>query len=168
MVGRRQDSESRQADVVADHPVDRARRGSVEALEWTDLNFDKRTIRFRVAKGNRPYVIPMSDKLADLLMKYGGGGRVPPSNWVFPSPAKPEGHLANVRDDNVTSAHHLRHTFRTTLAELGATSDQARLLMGHSMGGDVSRGYITAPLLVESLRPLVNAMAEHYAKILGW
>jgi len=68
----------------------------------------------------------------------------------------------------VASAHNLRHTFRTVLAELGATPDQARLLMGHSLAGDVSRGYITAPLVVESLRPLANQMAERYARILGW
>ena len=64
-------------------------------------------------------------------------------------------------------AHRLRHTFRTTLAELGVSSDQSRMLMGHSMGGDVSRGYITAPLLIESLRPIANAVAEHYVKVVG-
>ena len=53
------------------------------------------------------------------------------------------------------------------MAELGATSDQARLLLGHSMGGDVSRGYITAPLLVESLRPVTNAVSERLLSILG-
>jgi hypothetical protein len=35
------------------------------------------------------------------------------------------------------------------------------------MGGDVSRGYITAPLVIESLRPIVNAVADRYLKILG-
>jgi hypothetical protein len=35
------------------------------------------------------------------------------------------------------------------------------------MGGDVSRGYITAPLLIESLRPIANAVAEHYVKVAG-
>jgi hypothetical protein len=53
------------------------------------------------------------------------------------------------------------------LAELGATQDQAKVLMGHSMGGDVSRGYITAPLLIELLRPIVNAIAEHYVTVVG-
>lgn len=37
--------------------------------------------------------------------------------------------------------------------------------MGHSMGGIVSRGYITSPLVLESLRP--NAVAERYVKILN-
>ncbi|MCW5976939.1 MAG: tyrosine-type recombinase/integrase [Bryobacteraceae bacterium] len=146
-----------------------ARRGSIEALKWADVDFEKRTITFRVTKGDRPYIVPMADKLAELLTGYRDSGEVPPSEWCFPSPVNPESHLVNVRDDKrgVLSAHHLRHTFRTTLAELGATPDQARLLMGHSLGGDVSRGYITAPLVVESLRPVINAVAARYAKILG-
>ena len=114
-------------------------------------------------------MVPLSDKLIELLSVYRDSGEAPPSEWVFPSSQKPANHLVNVRDDRrgVKSSHRLRHTFRTTLAELGVTSDQARLLMGHSMGGDVSRGYITAPLLVESLRPLVNAVAEKYCQVLG-
>jgi integrase len=147
-----------------------ARRGSVEALAWDDVDFEKKVIRFKVAKGDRPYAVPAADKLVDLLKAYRDGGEAPPSPWVFPSPAKPDAHLVAVRDEKrgVASAHHLRHSFRTALAELGASPDQARLLMGHSLGGDVSRGYITAPLLLESLRPLANAVAARYGEILRW
>jgi len=78
--------------------------------------------------------------------------------------------LVDVKNPNegVGPAHRLRHTFRTTLAELGVTSDQARILMGHSMGADVSRNYITAPLVIESLRPIANTIAERYKKIMNW
>jgi integrase len=146
-----------------------ARRGSVEALEWSDIDLEKKTIRFRVTKGDRPYTVPAADKLVELLKAYRESGEVPPSRWVFPSRLKADAHLVNARDDKkgIPGSHHLRHTYRTVLAELGAAPDQARLLMGHSMGGDVSRGYITAPLLVESLRPITNAVAAHYLKILG-
>jgi integrase len=146
-----------------------ARRGSVEALRWADLDLDRRIIRFMVAKGGRVYSVPMSRVLAALLVKYRDGGEAPPSDWVFPSGSKVGQHLADVRDDKrgVKSAHHLRHTFRTTLAELGATGDQARLLMGHTLGGDVSTGYITAGLLIESLRPLADAVAERLTAIIG-
>jgi len=145
-----------------------ARKRSIEALKWDDLDLDRKTIRFRVTKGDRPYVVPISDTLAELLADYRDSGEVPPSEWMFPSNAKPDRHIVGVRDDKrgILSPHHLRHTFRTTLAELGATPDQARLLMGHSMGGDVSRGYITAPLLMESLRPIANAVAARYVEIL--
>jgi integrase len=88
---------------------------------------------------------------------------------VFPSNVKEGQRIVDVKNDKngVGPAHRLRHTFRTTLAHLGASQDQARMLMGHSMGGDVSRGHITAPLLIESLRPIVNAVAQHYVKVVG-
>lgn len=113
-------------------------------------------------------MVPVADRLIELLATYRAGGDVPPSDWCFPS-NKSDTHLVNVRDDKrgVKGAHHLRHTYRNTLVELGGTPDQARLLMGHSMAGDVSRSYITAGLLVEALRPLANAIAEHYLRIVG-
>lgn len=144
-----------------------ARKGSIEALTWADLDLGKKVIRFRVTKGDRPYSVPMSDTLATLFNRYRESPDVPPSDWVFPSPVNDGAHLVDVKNPNegVGPAHRLRHTFRTVLAELGASPDQARLLMGHSMGGDVSRGYITSALVLESLRPIVNAVAEHYCKL---
>lgn len=146
------------------------RKGSIEALRWADVDLDRKTIHFRIAKADRPYIIPMADKLTQLLVAYRTSGEVPPAGWVFPSPVVEGAHVTDVRNgkQGVGSAHRLRHTFRTTLAELGASPDQARMLMGHSMAGDVSRNYITAPLVLESLRPIANAVATKYAEILGW
>jgi integrase len=145
-----------------------ARKGSIEALKWADLDMDKKVIRFQVTKGDRPYSVPMSDTLAALFTKYRNSPDVPPSDWVFPSPVIEGAHLIDVKNPNegVGPAHRLRHTFRTTLAELGASPDQARMLMGHSMGGDVSRGYISTALVIESMRPTVNAVAQHYTKMI--
>jgi integrase len=143
-----------------------ARPGSIENLKWADVNFDKKTIHFRVAKGDRPYIVPLSEALERILAAYRDSGDVAPSEWMFAG--RKEGqHLVNVKNEKegVSAKYHLRHTFRTALAGLGFTRDQARMLMGHSLGGDVSSGYISAPLLVESLRPVVNAVAAHYLKI---
>jgi integrase len=147
-----------------------ARKGSIEALRWEDLNFDTKVIRFTVTKGDRPYIVPLADTLAELLLQYRDSGDVPPSDWVFPSSAREGEHLRDVKNirEGVGPAHRLRHSFRTTLAQLGASPDQARMLMGHSVGNDVSRGYITAPLVVESLRPITNAVSARYAEILNW
>jgi integrase len=146
-----------------------ARPRSIEHLRWPDVDLEGKTIRFRVTKGDRPYSVPMSDALRAILKAYKNCNSVPPSDWVFPSPKRAEGHLVDVKNtkEGVSAKYHLRHTFRTTLTALGITGDQIRLLMGHSLGGDVSSGYISAPLLVESLRPAVNALAAQYLKILG-
>lgn len=145
-----------------------ARKGSIEALKWADVDLEKKVIRFRVTKGDRPYSVPMSDTLAALFTRYWESSEVPPSDWVFPSPVIEGGHIVDVKNphEGVGPAHRLRHTFRTTLAELGASPDQARMLMGHSMGGDVSRGYISTPLVIESLRPVTNAVAKKYVEVL--
>jgi integrase len=145
-----------------------ARKGSLEAMKWPDLHLKNKTIHFRIAKGNRPYAIPISDTLAELLTAYRDRDDVPPSEWVFPSSVIDGAHLKDIKNPNegVGPAHRLRHTFRTTLAQLGAASDQARMLMGHSLGGDVSRAYISAQLVVESLRPAMNAVTDFYVGII--
>lgn len=148
------------------------RLDSVRQLRWEDVDFEKRVIRFSTVKGGRVYSVPMADRLAAVLSEYRERDWLPNTpGWVFPSPVRPGQPMSpQVRDDKrgVVSAHHLRHTMRTRLAEAGATPDLARIVLGHSLTQDVSQRYITAGLLVESVRPLVNAVAEKYAEILGW
>jgi len=146
-----------------------ARRGSVEALRWRDINLEAGIIHFAVAKGGRAYSVPACKRLMELLRAW--REQCPPdAEWVFESPQKPGRHIIAARDDKrgVVSPHHLRHSFRTVLAELGAPGDSARLLMGHALTGDVSRGYISPALVVESLRPWSEAVAAKYAGILRW
>ncbi len=149
-----------------------ARLDSVRLLKWTDVDWEKKIIRFSAAKGGRVYAIPMPERLEALLVEYRDREWVPnEAGWVFPSPVRPGEPLsARVRDDKrgVCSAHHLPHTMRTRLAEVGATPDLARIALGHSMTQDVSQRYITTSLLVESVRPVLNAVAERYVRILGF
>ena len=147
-----------------------ARAGSVTSLKWEDVDLDKKVVRFRVVKGDRPYAIPLADRLADHLREYRERDWLPNrAGWLFPSPENPERPLwAQVRNAGLPAAHALRHTMRTRLAEAGATPDLARIVLGHSLSQDVSQRYITAHLLVEAVRPLVNAVAERYAEVLGW
>lgn len=146
-----------------------ARRDSVRMLRWEDVDFEKKLIRFSTAKAGRSYSIPMPERLAAILKDW--RDQAPPSVWGFPSPRNPERPLAEqVRDDKrgVASAHHLRHTMRTRLAELGCTPDLARVALGHTLTQDVSQRYITGSLLLEAVRPLLNAVAERYAEVLAW
>lgn len=145
-----------------------ARKGSIEALRWADVDLGKKLMHFSTAKGGRAYTVPMSDLLTDLLEKYRKSDDVQPSEWVFPSNVIEGAHLGDVKDvlRGVGPAHRLRHTLRTTLAQLGATPDQSHLLMGHALTG-VNREYITSSLVVESLRPMANAVAARYIQILG-
>ena len=145
-----------------------ARPRSLEHLKWADVDLNRKIIRFRITKGDQPYVVPISDLLHLVLDSYCRSECTPPTEWVFPSRSK-VGHVTNVKNEKqgVSAKYRLRHTFKTSLTALGFTNEQGKLLMGHSLGGDVATGYITAPLLVESLRPVVNAVAKEYLKAIG-
>ncbi len=112
--------------------------------------------------------MPICDVLAALLERYRTSADVPLQNGFFPSPKNDDVHLVDVKNPNegVPTAHRLRHTFRTTLAILGVTSDQSRLLMGHSLGKDVAAA-ITSSLVIESLQPISRAVAKRYVEILN-
>ena len=146
-----------------------ARAASVSHLKWDDVDCDRKVIGFRVAKGGRSYRVPMSERLVRILARW--REQAVASEWVFASPRDASRPLhEQVRDDRqgVVSPHHLRHTMRTRLAEVGATPDLARIALGHSLTQDVSQRYGTAQLLVEAVRPLMNAVADQYAQVLGW
>jgi integrase len=147
-----------------------ARAGSISNLRWDDIDLDKKVILFRVVKGDRPYAIPLADRLADFLREYREKDWLPNrSGWVFPSPLNPDRPLyRQVKNAGLPAPHSMRHTMRTRLAEAGATPDLARIVLGHSLSQDVSQRYITAHLLVEAVRPLLNAVAERYAEVLAW
>ncbi len=145
-----------------------ARAGSVTALRWGDVDLQRQLIRFRVAKGDRPYTIPMPDRLARILAEYRDKDWLPNGDgFVFPSPRREGAPYSRSKPAGVPSPHHLRHTMRTRLAEAGCTPDLAHIALGHVLPG-VSGGYVTAHLLIEAVRPLLNAVADRYAEILGW
>jgi integrase len=146
-----------------------ARRDSLRLLRWRNVDLDRAVIRFEIAKGGRAYAVPAAARLVDLLRRW--HEECPPTDegWVFPSPRRAgEPLFQHIRNEGVRSPHSLRHSMRTRLAEAGATPDLAKIALGHSMTGDVSRGYITPSLLVEAVRPLFEAVAQKYAEALEW
>lgn len=147
-----------------------ARAGSVTALRWNDIDLERRLIRFRVVKGDRPYVIPLVHPLAAILAAYRDRDWMPNSEgWVFPSPVRSGKPLySQMRTSGVAPPHKLRHTLRTRLAAAGSPTDLAKVALGHSLGGSVSERYITTTLLIEAVRPFMEQVASEYAAILRW
>jgi len=136
-----------------------ARRGSVECLEWRDVDFDAGTIFFRKAKKNRTYTVPISDRLQKLLIEYRHSSAIKPGErWVIPG-AKPGTHMTKVEG----RSHHLRHQFKTDGTNAGVLEVMLDVLQGHTLYG-VSRGYQDQEML--DLRKATNRVSEHYAKIL--
>jgi integrase len=147
-----------------------ARATSITNLRWDDIDFERRVIVFRVTKGDRPYAVPMADRLADFLREYREKDWLPnEAGWVFPSPRNPERPLySQVKNQGLRPPHSLRHSMRTRLAEAGAPPDLAKIALGHSLSQSVSERYLTPSLLIEAVRPLVNRVAEIYCRVMGW
>jgi integrase len=146
-----------------------ARAGSVTNLKWEDVDLDKKVVRFRVVKGNRPYAVPLAERLAEYLREYRERDWLPNrAGWLFPSPANPERPLwAQVRNAGMPPAHALRHTMRTRLAEVGTPPDLARVLLGHALTRDVSERYLTRSLLLEAARPYLDHVTAIYCRVMG-
>jgi len=148
-----------------------ARNSSVRLARRAEFNREIKVLHFLENKGNPAYTVPLADVLVELLDRYLASGSIPPSPWLFPSPVKngePLGHVKEADDLGIVSTHHLRHHFKTELTTLGASKEQTDLLTGHAPDRrDINTGYLSITArVIESLRPLVNEVAEHYLKVI--
>jgi integrase len=146
-----------------------ARCGSLLHLRWSDIDFDKGTISFRITK-RRPYVVPMSDRLRRVLEEYKREGWPQnPDGLLFPSPTAPSKPRSSLRHSNpFRGVHALRHTARSYLARLGAPVEISMALLGHSFGIAVTFNYVTTSVLLEPAREYTNRLSEEFARICGF
>jgi hypothetical protein len=61
------------------------------------------------------------------------------------------------------SVHDLRRTYLTVAASAGILAMDMKGLVNHSLGGDVTSGYVIMPL--EQLRGAAQRVADHMAKL---
>lgn len=125
------------------------RRGSLFALEWSDLNFENKTITLRATttKSERMIILPMNAVVVNELKKWKKISertkwkRITPGAFVFPSPKNGQ-KLNNVQTaweailkqagiDNFRF-HDLRHDFASRLVQKGVALIVVRDLLGHS------------------------------------
>lgn len=121
------------------------RPGEVANMRWEDINLEKRTWTIGGAdyKNKRPHVVPLSEmalrKLKEIKESYGG------SLWVFPSPHASKGPVVNydkcmarlrkTADIDHWTAHDLRTTATTKMAEIGVPSFEVDRVLGHKLPG---------------------------------
>ncbi len=74
-----------------------ARRGSVEALRRSDIDFARGTVHFATAKAGRTYTVPACGRLLELLRRWREQAPETEAGWVFPSPHKPDAHIVAAR-----------------------------------------------------------------------
>lgn len=120
------------------------RRGSLFGLVWSDVDFERRTIRLRgeEAKSGKQNYIPMNDAVFDVLSDWRKRhSRVGANDLVFASPK------TGKRFDNCNSSweslmrsaqienfrwHDMRHDFASRLVMSGVDLNTVRELLGHA------------------------------------
>lgn len=130
------------------------RRMEAATLKWSDLDFKKKTFTFSPEKKAevRPeddrVTMPMSEQLHKLLLKRRAVGWE--NEFVFPG-KYPSPHVSNpdnwkrdiIKTSGVTwTFHDLRRTFIKIAESLDIPHYALKALLNHSMGNDVTGGYI--------------------------
>ena len=146
------------------------RKGELENLEWSDIDFKRRKIKIQWKETWQPKTgereIPIGEQLFDILKKQreeNDSGLK--SNFVFPH--RNGGKIKmKLRDkmieiakeaniDGLTKLHTLRHTFASHLVMAGVDLPTVKKLMGHS---DIQTTMIYAHLAPEHLIDAVNKL----------
>ena len=114
------------------------RLDEVRNLKWSDLDFNRKLIHLKVAKGGKERIIFLHDNLITSLNRYNSGS----GELLFLSNFNKKYHKrsievivnksaqkANIRKK--VSPHTLRHSFATHLLEAGADIRYIQSLLGH-------------------------------------
>ena len=120
------------------------RRSELLALDWDDINLERRLIRVRVAKGGRQRVVPLHPALVPLFVDYlhtrlaldepalfvGVQGRRL-SQGLLTRTFQHYARAAGVTERKRVTPHTLRHVFASELLSAGANLRQIQELLGH-------------------------------------
>lgn len=118
------------------------RRGEILNLKPKDIHSDRNLLIIRQSKGKKDRIVPISNKLIDLLRDYYKAYK--PKIWLFEG--QEVGHqyspksLQNVLKQSLVKAkvnkpvtlHWLRHSYATHLLESGTDLRYIQVLLGHS------------------------------------
>ena len=148
------------------------RRNEAAGLRWADVDFAGGVIRVPAArtKSGRKLDVPTSDFVHDLLAARHAIGQ---EEYVFPSNSA-TGHITEPKFPLTqvalacgirVSVHDLRRTFITVAESTDISVSALKALVNHSLGGDVTSGYII--LTTERLREPAQRVADRLKELCG-
>ncbi len=127
------------------------RRRSATPIRRADVDLDKGMVKVRHMKSGRPFILPLSKYMCELLSKRMAEDAPLNSPWLWPSPTSKSGHVEEPREDGLPSPHAYRHLWRTYSIAAGVPYAESALLLDQRLPG-ASGGYVHPEHLVEHLR----------------
>ncbi|MBO4700790.1 MAG: site-specific integrase [Alphaproteobacteria bacterium] len=113
------------------------RRRNIQALQWSDINFERRVAYIKTTKNGEPQIVPLSTQAIDLLHEM---ETFKTSTWLFPSKQSRSGHLENPQVAWRTMKERagltdLRlHDLRRTFASYQAITGSSNEIIGKALG----------------------------------
>jgi len=141
------------------------RRLSAITIRREDVNLEKGIIRVRHMKSGRPFILPLSDFLVELLRKRMEEDEPLNSPWLWPSIGSRSGHIEEPWEPKVPSPHVYRHLWRTHAIGAGVPYAESALLLDQRLPG-ASGGYVHPEHLVEQMRPHQQAVTNRLLLLL--
>lgn len=153
------------------------RRSEAARMKWSDLDFRNRTYSFTPEKKrsddpeNARVTMPMSEQLYRILLKRRAVGYE--NEYIFPG-KYPSPFLSNpdhfkrhiITASGITFCFHdLRRTFITIAESLDIPHYALKALLNHSMGNDVTGGYIQ--INPDRLREPVQRVADRITELVS-
>jgi integrase len=151
------------------------RRANVLGLRWEEVDLQERTLTFSAArmKSHRPFVLPISQYVTDVLIARRSLG-VDGNGFVFPSSrnnthaAAPDAALygINVEQSLRLSLHSLRKSYASVAAKAGVPRFAISRLLDHSSGeggAAITDSYVFAE--TEALRPWVEKISDRLCEL---
>jgi len=113
------------------------RRREITGLKWEDINRRRKTFLIAENKSKRPYAVPLTQALEDILDRREGGSR--PFNIE-----EPKRFITQVTEWSMVpfSSHDLRRTYLSHATAVGIPMPVQKALVNHSRKSDVTDGYI--------------------------
>ena len=147
------------------------RKTEAFTMQWSNVDFDKRTFLIPHTKNKKPLKLPMSEYVYNLLKERRKND--PDGIWVFPGEGQ-EGHIteikkacANIHKDCGVQfmPHDLRRTFITIAETIAPSQYSLKRLLNHTVSGDVTAGYVNPS--VETLRKVVEQVSKKIEKLIS-
>ncbi|MEJ0010183.1 MAG: tyrosine-type recombinase/integrase [Alphaproteobacteria bacterium] len=142
------------------------RKTSTLTIRRRDVDLEKAVIAVQHMKSGRPFILPLSDFLVDMLRARMENDVPLDSEWLWPSISSKDGHVTTPYEDNLPSPHVYRHLWRTHAIAAGVPYAESALLLDQRLPG-ASGGYVHAEHLAEHLRQYQQKVTDRLVTLTG-
>lgn len=141
------------------------RRRSLLTIKKQDVNLEKGIIEVQHMKSGRPFILPLSDFMSELISNRMKTDVPLQSEWLWPSSNSASGHVTEPKEKGLPSPHVYRHLWRTQAIEAGVPYAESALLLDQRLPG-ASGGYVHQSHLAEHLRQYQQAVTDHLLRLI--